>query len=151
MIVADILVQKNSGAITIKPSDTISALSDLLREKGIGAAIVSSNGQTIDGIISERDVAYALAIHKADLHAMLISSLMTKVVITCAPSDNLAHVVSTMLSRNVRHLPVEEDQHIVGMVSIRDVLNSRLSELQEQTAQLRSFVNQTDRPPQDRE
>jgi CBS domain-containing protein len=148
--VKDILALKGSVVITIEPSETIRALSRLLREKRIGAVIVSSDGQTVDGVISERDVAYGLAIHAADLHTLLVSSLMTKTVITCSPDDDVAHVASTMLSRNVRHLPVEEDKRLVGMVSIRDVLNSRLDELQQQTALLRTLLNQPDRAPQDR-
>ena len=150
MKVADILALKGSAVFTIKPSETIGTLSQLLRERRIGAAIVSSDGEAIDGVISERDVAYGLSIHKADLHTMLVSALMTKTVITCSPNDDVAKVASTMLSRNIRHLPVDDDNRLVGMVSIRDVLNLRLDELQRETAQLRTLVNQTDRDPQDR-
>ena len=151
MKVADILALKGSAVITIKPAETVASLSQLLRERRIGAAIVSSDGQTIEGVISERDVAYGLAIHKAELHALPISALMTKTVITCSLDDDIALVASTMLSRNIRHLPVEEAKRFVGMVSMRDVLNLRLAELQQQTAQLRTLVNEVARPPQDRE
>lgn len=150
MKVADILALKGSVVITIKPSESLAALSKLLREKRIGAAIVSSDGQTIDGVISERDVAYGLSVHKADLHTLLVSALMTKAVITCSPRDDVAKVASTMLSRNIRHLPVHDGKGLVGMVSIRDVLNVRLDELQRETAQLRNLANQADREPQDR-
>jgi CBS domain-containing protein len=148
--VANILALKGSVVITIKPSETIGTLSQLLRDRRIGAAIVSSDGQAVDGVISERDIAYSLSIHKADLHTLLVSALMTKTVITCSPDDNIAKVASTMLSRNIRHLPVVDDHRLVGMVSIRDVLNVRLDELQRETAQLRNLVNQTDRESQDR-
>jgi CBS domain-containing protein len=148
--VADILALKGSIIITIKPSESLAALSKLLRDKRIGAAVVSSDGQTIDGVISERDVAYGLSIHKAELHTLPVSALMTRAVITCSPGDDVAKVASTMLSRNIRHIPVNDNNGLVGMVSIRDVLNVRLDELQQETAQLRSLVNQTDREPQDR-
>ena len=150
MKVADILALKGSVVFTIKPSETIGTLSQLLRDRRIGAAIVSSYGKAVDGVISERDVAYGLSIHTADLQTLLVSALMTKTVITCCPNDNIAKVASTMLSRNIRHLPVNDDNRLVGMVSIRDVLNLRLDELQRETAQLRNLVNQTDRDPQDR-
>ena len=65
---------------------------------------------------------------------------MTETVITCSPNDNIAKVASTMLSRNIRHLPVMDDNRLVGVVSIRDVLNLRLAELQRETAQLRNLV-----------
>jgi CBS domain-containing protein len=149
--VADILALKGSAIITIKPSETAGTLSRLLREKRIGAAIVSSDGRAIEGVISERDLAYGLAIHKSELHALPVSALMTRTVITCSLDDDIALVASTMLSRNIRHLPVEEEKRFVGMVSMRDVLNLRLAELQQQTAQLRTLVNEVGRAPQDRE
>jgi len=148
--VADILEIKGSTVITIKPTETIAALSQRLRERRIGAAIVSGNGQTVDGVISERDIAYGLGVHKAELHAMPVSALMTKAVITCSPDDNLGIVASTMLSRNVRHLPVIDGNRLIGMVSIRDVLNFRVDQLQRETGMLRAFASHTDREPQDR-
>ena len=151
MKVRDVLALKGYTIITVEPSDTIATLSKLLREKRIGAAVVSSNGRTIEGVISERDVAYGLGIHAADLHALPVSALMTKTVITCSPNDSIANVASTMLSRNVRHLPVEDGACFVGMVSIRDILKLRVDELQQQAAQLRTFVHETERAPQDRE
>ena len=150
MKVADILEIKGSTVITIKPTETMAALSQRLRERRIGAAIVSGNGQSVDGVISERDIAYGLSVHKADLHAMPVSALMTKAVITCSPDDNLGIVASTMLSRNVRHLPVLDGNRLIGMVSIRDVLNFRVDQLQRETGALRAFVSQTDRQPEDR-
>jgi CBS domain-containing protein len=148
--VADVLVVKGSTVITIKPTETIAALSQRLRERRIGAAIVSGDGRAVDGVISERDIAYGLCIHKGDLHAMPVSALMTKAVITCSPGDNIALVASTMLSRNVRHLPVKDGDRLVGMVSIRDVLNFRVDQLQQETGLLRAFASQTDREVQDR-
>jgi CBS domain-containing protein len=148
--VADILAFKGSMVITIKPSESVGTLSKLLRDKRIGAAIVSHDGRTLDGVISERDIAYGLSIHEGDLHALPVSALMTKAVITCSPGDDVAKVASTMLSRNIRHIPVAGGDRLVGMISIRDVLNVRLDELQRETAQLRSLASQAEREPQDR-
>jgi CBS domain-containing protein len=150
MKVADILALKGSMVITVTPSESLAALSQLLREKRIGAAIVSSDGRTIDGVISERDIAYGLAIQKADLRTLQVSALMTRTVITCSPDDDVARVASTMLSRNIRHIPVHDGKGLIGMVSIRDVLKVRLDELQQETAQLRSLASWADREPQDR-
>ena len=72
MKVADILAFKGSAVITIKPSESVEALSKLLREKRIGAAIVSNDGQTLDGVVSERDVAYGHSGNRADLHNLLV-------------------------------------------------------------------------------
>ena len=151
MKVADILTAKGSAVITVKPSDTIGTLSQRLRDNRIGAVAVSSNGTTVEGVISERDIAYGVAVHMADLHKLPVSALMTKTVITCSPNDRIADVASTMRARNIRHLPVEEDKRLVGMVSIRDVLNHRLDDLQQQTNMLRAFASHTERDPaQDR-
>jgi CBS domain-containing protein len=148
--VADILSIKGSRVTTVQATDTIATLSERLREKRIGAAVVSRDGHSIDGVISERDVAYSVATHKEGLHALPVSALMTKTVISCSPSDSVAMVASTMLARNVRHLPVEEGGRLVGMISIRDVLNLRVDELQRQANQLRAFASHTERDPQDR-
>lgn len=150
MQVANILAVKGSTIVTIGPSETIGALSERLREKRIGAAVVSENGRTVDGVISERDIAYAVAVHKGRLHDLPVSELMTKVVVTCSPQDTAADVASTMLARNIRHVPVEDEGRLVGMISIRDVLNLRLDELQQQTNMLRAFASDTSREPQDR-
>jgi CBS domain-containing protein len=149
--VSDILLAKGSTVVTIKPSETIGALSQRLRENRIGAAIVSRDGTMVDGVISERDIAYGLAIHKAELHTLPVSELMTKTVVTCSPNDSVASVASTMRARNIRHIPVEESGRLVGMISIRDVLNHRTDDLLQQTNLLRAFASHTDRDPvQDR-
>ncbi len=151
MKVSDILLAKGSAVVTIRPSETIGALSQRLRENRIGAAIVSRDGTMVDGVISERDIAYGLAIHKAELHTLPVSELMTKTVVTCSPHDSVASVASTMRARNIRHIPVEESGRLVGMISIRDVLNHRTDDLLQQTNLLRAFASHTDRDPvQDR-
>jgi CBS domain-containing protein len=149
--VSDILAAKGSAVVTIKPTETIGALSQRLRENRIGAAIVSGDGQTVDGVISERDVAYAVAIHQAALHTLRVSELMTRTVVTCSPGESVANVASTMRARNIRHIPVEEGGRLVGMISIRDVLNHRTDDLLQQTNLLRAFASHTERDPsQDR-
>ena len=74
MKVTNILKAKGPRVITVKPSDTIAMLAERLREERIGAAVVSSDGRTVEGVISERDLAYSLAEHKANLHAMPVSA-----------------------------------------------------------------------------
>lgn len=151
MKVTDILAVKGRIVVTVQASDSIATLSERLREKRIGAAVVSRDGQSVDGVISERDIAYALAKHKSDLHALPVGDLMTSTVITCAPDDKVSDVASTMVARNIRHVPVVESSRLVGMISIRDVLNFRVSDLQQQTSMLRAFASDTGREPQDRE
>jgi CBS domain-containing protein len=148
--VSEILAVKGSNVITIEPSNTIAELCRRLREKRIGAAVVTRDGNT-EGMISERDVTYGLAVHEGELHTHPVSALMTKNVISCSPEDNVALVASKMLSNRIRHIPVLDNGRVIGMVSIRDVLNWRVSELQHESGMLRTFLSETERnPPADR-
>ena len=151
MKVTDILAVKGRLVVTVQASESIATLSERLRERRIGAAVVSRDGQSVDGVISERDIAYGLAVHRADLHALAVSALMTTTVITCSPGDKVSDVASTMVARNIRHVPVVEENRLVGMISIRDVLNFRVDDLQQQTSMLRAFASEIGREPQDRE
>ena len=150
MNIREILEAKGKEVFSVKPTDSISTLTAQLRARRVGAAVVSRDGRSIDGVITERDVIYALDIHGARLHDMPVSELMTEKVITCAPHETVASVASTMMSRNIRHVPVKEDGQLLGMLSIRDMLKERVDQLQQATAQLRKFVKEANREPQDR-
>jgi CBS domain-containing protein len=138
--VAEILKVKGAGVITIRPTETIGALARRLQQEQIGAMIVSHDGQSVDGIISERDVAYGLALHRGDLHALPVAALMTKKVITCSPDDSIADVARVMTERHIRHLPVTDGTRLVGVVGMRDILMHRLEEMQRVTKLLGSYV-----------
>lgn len=138
--VSDVLKVKGPGKTTIKPSETIGVLSRRLQQERLGAMIVSSDGQTVDGIISERDIAYGIALHKGDLHSLPVSALMTKNAVTCAPADSVAEVSRVMAERHIRHLPVVEDGHLVGVIGMRDIFMHRLDEMQRVTRLLGSYI-----------
>lgn len=152
MKVADVLAVSHKPAYTVKPSDTVAALSSLLREKHIGAAVVSKDGRSIDGVISERDIAYKLSQHDKGIADLPVSTLMTRTVVTCSLKDPVATIASTMLARDIRHLPIVDDGgRLMGMVSIRDVLKWRVDELQREAALLRTLASPHQVAPQDRE
>ncbi len=141
MRVADILKTKGLRTVmTVRPGETINALSERLRQAGVGAMIVSENGHTIDGIISERDVAYGVAAHAGRLHALQVSELMTRAVITCTPDDSISGVAKIMTERRIRHLPVMEGGRLAGLISIGDVLKHRLSEIELEANVLRDIA-----------
>ncbi len=150
MQVAEILKRKGFNVVMAKPSDTIATLARMLREKRVGAAVVSNDGVSIDGFISERDVTYSLSIHHAELCDMPIAKIMTSKVITCSPGDDVAKVASSMQAHHIRHIPVVEDNRICGMVSIRDVLNVRVDQLQQEAAMLRTLARGPKVEAQDR-
>lgn len=140
MRVADILKGKGRSVMTVKPSETIGGLAQRLRLAGVGAMIVSRDGQTLDGIISERDIAYALPAHAEDLAALRVSDFMTVSVVTCSPQDLIADVARSMTTHRIRHLPVKEGDRLVGVISIGDVLAHRLSEIELEANVLRDIA-----------
>lgn len=150
MNVLEILKRKGSLVVTIRPSDSVEALSRLLRDRRIGAVVVSDDGITIDGVVSERDVAYSLCIHKTELSSLPVSEIMTRNVITCSSDDDVAKVASAMHGHRIRHIPVVDGNRVCGMVSIRDLLNVRVDELQEEAAMLRTLANGSQEEVQDR-
>lgn len=120
--VADILDSKRSGVLTIKPSETIEVLACRLQSAQVGAMIVSQDGQSVDGIISERDVAYGLAHHRGGLHTIPVAALMTKTVITCSRYDSLTDVARVMTELHIGHIPVTDGKQIVGVIGMRDIV-----------------------------
>jgi CBS domain-containing protein len=140
MKVGDILRIKGSAVKTVPPHETALLASGHLRAAQIGALVVSTDGNSILGIISERDLAYGLATHGDRLPAIPISELMTKAVVVCSPEDRITDVMKLMTQRRIRHVPVKDGNRLVGIVSIGDVLKHRLGELQEEADILRDYA-----------
>ena len=140
MRIADILKIKGSSVHMVRPTDTIETLATRLRDDNVGAMLVSEKGVVADGIISERDVTRGLATHGAKLLTMTVSQLMTSVVISCAPQDGVADVAAVMTRERIRHLPVKDRDHVVGFVSIGDIVKYRLEEMQLETSVLRDYA-----------
>jgi CBS domain-containing protein len=140
MTVATILKSKRPAVKTISPGATVRAFAEQLKAERIGAMIVSADGSSLDGIISERDLAYGLAIYGDRLPGLPVSQLMTNAVIVCTPEDNIAEVMKVMTQRRIRHLPVKQGDQLVGIISIGDVLKHRLDEMQLEANVLRDVA-----------
>jgi CBS domain-containing protein len=140
MKVADILRIKGSAVKTVPPHETALLASGHLRAGQIGALVVSRDGNTIEGIVSERDLAYGLATHGDRLPKIPISELMTEAVVVCSPEDKITDVMKLMTRRRIRHIPVKDGKRLVGIISIGDVLKHRLGELQEEADILRDYA-----------
>jgi CBS domain-containing protein len=140
MKVSDILQIKGSGVKTIAPDASARELSVRLHAEEIGAMVVSSDGRSVAGMVSERDLAYAFAAHGGELSALPVSRLMTKAVLICSPNDTVTHVMKLMTQHRVRHLPVKEGNHLVGIISIGDVLKHRLDELELEANVMRDYA-----------
>jgi len=128
--VRDVLMKKGRAVHTVRTDDSLTTLSKRLKDARVGVMIVSDDGRTIAGIISERDLAYGLATHKSMLCAMPVSALMTKKVFTCAPDDDLSGIIRIMDDRHIRHLPVVNNGRILGVIGMRDVMLHRLHDME---------------------
>lgn len=140
MKVAHILKQKGSSVKAVRPSTSTLELARFLSQEGIGATIVSDDGASIAGIISERDVVRGLARHGQKLLGIPVSELMTTAVITCLPDDSILDVAAVMTQRRIRHLPVKDGDGLAGIITIGDVLKLRLAEMQLEANVLRDYA-----------
>ncbi|GAB3258583.1 CBS domain-containing protein [Nocardioides dilutus] len=143
MRIADILKAKpDATVITIGPDAGVRELLALLAEHNVGALIVSSDGESLEGIVSERDVVRHLH-HDGTVVNNTVRAIMTDLVETCAPSDQLDDLMEIMTNRRIRHVPVIQDGKLAGIISIGDVVKHKMSQLQFERDQLDSYVHQT--------
>ncbi|MFS8101640.1 CBS domain-containing protein [Lentzea alba] len=141
MRIADVLRTKGSEVATIDPDVPVSELLRALAEYNVGAiVVVGSSG--VAGIVSERDVVRQLHELGADLLSSPVSAIMTADVFTCSPSDTVDSLTVVMTERRFRHVPVLSDGRLVGIVSIGDVVKSRIGQLEQSQDQLQAYIVQ---------
>jgi len=138
--IGQLLRHKGHDVATIDGSRSVRDALALLAERRIGALVVSADGRTIDGILSERDIARGLHDRGAGLLGDPITSVMTAEVHTCVPGVQLTDLARLMTDERVRHVPVVDDDALVGIVSIGDVVKARLDELEEERRQLVDYI-----------
>ena len=141
MRIADVLRNKGGSVVTIDPDATVTELLAGLAGHNIGAmVVVGADG--VAGIVSERDVVRQLHTHGADVLSKPVSKIMTSVVSTCTKSDSVDSLTMLMTENRVRHVPVLENGNLIGIVSIGDVVKTRMEELEAEHAQLQSYITQ---------
>jgi len=139
MRISEVVLTKGSDVVTVTPTATVGDLVALLAEHNVGALVVSADGRAVDGIVSERDVVRHL--HTTpDLLDDPVSSIMTASVSTCDPDATLEDLARLMTNSRIRHVPVVVDAQLVGIVSIGDVVKSRISELEFERATLQDYI-----------
>jgi CBS domain-containing protein len=141
MYVSDILKTKGDKVITLRSTEPVSAAVALLAENRIGAVIVTDDSGGIAGIVSERDVVRGMHAHGDKGFAKPVSELMTAEVVTCDPKDPVAAIMGMMTAQRFRHVPVVQEGKLVGMISIGDVVKSRIEEAQSEVEALRHYIS----------
>ena len=141
MTVRQILKSKAQGAVlSIKPDAMVHEAAKLLSEKRIGALIVSKDGKSLDGMLSERDIVRELGARGVGIMDERVSELMTAKVITAAPGDTTVQVLEKMTKGRFRHLPVVEDGQMIGVVSIGDAVKHRIEEIEAENTALTDMI-----------
>jgi CBS domain-containing protein len=136
----DVVSAKPSQAVvTVQSQTTVRELLKVLAEHNVGAVVVSDDGATVHGIVSERDVVRRLNADPQVLDAQ-VSAIMTDDVHVCDPEDSVEKLMRMMTDHRIRHVPVVVDGALSGIVSIGDVVKSRIGELEFERDQLSSYV-----------
>ncbi|MER6510626.1 CBS domain-containing protein [Nonomuraea sp. NPDC001636] len=141
MLIGTILRNKGSAVTTVAPAATVRELLGRLADDNIGAVVVSTDGTTIQGIVSERDVVRRLHDRGPEILDAPVSSIMTTEVRTAGPGDNVDELRRTMTTHRFRHMPVVENGRLVGIVSIGDVVKSAIEELETEKASLVDYLH----------
>lgn len=141
MRIKDVLRHKGSAVVTDEPDATVHDLLAALSEHAVGALVVSTDGQQVDGIVSERDVVRRLHDDGADLLNQTVASIMTSDVHTCGPEDLIDDLMRAMTERRIRHIPVVVDGRLAGIVSIGDIVKFRMDELETERRQLQDYIS----------
>lgn len=128
MRVKDILAAKKGALVTNRPEDTVEAAAVLLTNNNIGALPVRDGNGDLVGVISERDIVRGFARQGGRLLQLKVKDLMTRKVVTCEPEDDVKDAMRLMSDRHIRHLPVITEGKISGIISSRDVMESRLEQ-----------------------
>ena len=140
MSVKQILDQKGRDVVTVSPTMGTAEAVRFLADNKIGAVIVIGTGGKIAGILSERDIVRAVAKKGADALAAPISSIMTSKVTTCGEDHTINQVMELMTNGRFRHLPVERDGALVGVISIGDVVRRRIEDVEREAEEIKAYI-----------
>ena len=141
MLVSQILKTKSDDAVvTSPPSLLISEAAKILSEKRIGTLVISKDGKSPDGILSERDIVRELGTAGSGCLDLTVDKLMTTKLVTCSRDDRADAVLQKMTEGRFRHMPVLEDGNLVGLISLGDVVKARLKELSMEKDALQGMI-----------
>jgi CBS domain-containing protein len=140
MTVKAILSRKGSDVATIAPTAKLSDAVKLLAERRIGAIVITGPGDRVAGILSERDIVRVLAARGPAALDEQVGAVMTRNVVTCAGSETVTVIMERMTAHRFRHLPVIEQNRLIGIISIGDVVKCRVEEIEGESNALRDYI-----------
>ncbi len=138
--VSKLLEGKGDAVIAVRPNDTIHSVVDILRDKRIGAVVVTDQNGKLQGILSERDIVRRMADTPGQTLPQSVKDLMTQDVHTCKPEDLLMDVLKSMTDGRFRHMPVLKDDNLCGVITIGDVVHFRLQELEYEALRMKQMI-----------
>ena len=141
MLVSQILKDKGDLVFTASPSDTVAAVAALLHARRVGAMVVLDEQREVAGIVSERDVVRIVAELGADGLTQPISACMTHDVVFAEPQETVDSLMGRMTDRRIRHLPVMKGGRLVGIVSIGDLVKSKIAETVAEAETLKAYIS----------
>ncbi len=142
MNIETILASKGRDVRTISARATVGDAMRLMSTDRMSALVVSEDGATVDGIVSDRGLMNALVAHGTAVLERPLGDVMTREVFTCSRGDSVGAIMATMTDRRIRHIPVvEEDGRLCGIVSIGDVVKHHLDEIQHEAAEMREYIS----------
>jgi CBS domain-containing protein len=139
MRISDILRHKGTAVFTLPPHAAVRELLSTLAEHRIGAVVITES-DSVRGIVSERDVVRRLTERGTGLLDATVDEIMTTDLVTCRPDDSVDAIAQTMTERRVRHMPVLDGGRLAGLVSIGDVVSSRIRQLEHDRGHLEQYI-----------
>lgn len=139
-LVKHLLDNKGRHIISVAPEDSVLDAIKLMAVKGIGALIVMKDDKLV-GILSERDYARKVIIKGRSSKSTRVAEIMTSDVLTTSSGQTVNDCMNTMTEKKIRHLPVVEDNEVIGMISIGDLVEAIISDQQEEIQQLEQYIS----------
>jgi CBS domain-containing protein len=140
MRIETLLFRKGAAVATLRPTAEVNEALRLLADHNVGALVVSSDDRSVDGVISERDIVRHLHDRGAVILNEPVSSMMSTRVHTCGPTEDVEALAKLMTDHRIRHVPVVDNGQLVGIVSIGDVVKSRIDELESDRRALENYI-----------
>lgn len=140
MTVATLLNEKGASVVTARADATLADIASLLSENRIGAVVIVDGDRRPQGIVSERDIVRVVATEGATALSRKAEGVMVRKLVTCTPDDTVYEIMNLMTRHRIRHLPILVDGRLGGIISIGDVVKSRIAEIELEATEMKRYI-----------